>query len=198
MDRRSFLKVSSASLVAMNAENILGKNIESPISEEKGIHVRFLGTGAADWNGRDNRGELRRLSSMLVDGSFLFDLTPGNIEMIPSEYKPETIFYTHSHGDHYHPESALKLGVKNVYVSHTWYDMATKDFQQVASKMKVSMPEIKPLSVSVTLIVIISFLYSIFNNQLLREHEQQTTCVMFTIRDKMCTARTGGRTQHIT
>ena len=47
MDRRSFLKVSSASLVAMNAENILGKNIESPISEEKGIHVRFLGTGAA-------------------------------------------------------------------------------------------------------------------------------------------------------
>lgn len=145
MDRRSFLKVSSASLVAMNAENMLGKTIGTPTSEEEGMLVRFLGTGAADWNGRDDRGELRRLSSMLVDGNFLFDLTPGNIEMIPSGCKPETVFYTHSHGDHYQPECALKLGVKNVYVSNTWYDMATKDFQQAASKMQVSMPKIHPL-----------------------------------------------------
>ena len=112
---------------------------------DEALLVRFLGTGAADWNGRDDRGELRRLSSMLVDGNFLFDLTPGNIEMIPSGCKPETVFYTHSHGDHYQPECALKLGVKNVYVSNTWYDMATKDFQQAASKMQVSMPEIHPL-----------------------------------------------------
>ena len=145
MDRRSFLKVSSASLVAMNAENMLGKTIGTPTSEEEGMLVRFLGTGAADWNGQDDRGELRRLSSMLVDGNFLFDLTPGNIEMIPSGCKPETVFYTHSHGDHYQPECALKLGVKNVYVSNTWYDMAIKDFQQAASKMQVSMPEIHPL-----------------------------------------------------
>ena len=55
MDRRSFLKVSSASLVAMNAENMLGKTIGTPISEEEGMLVRFLGTGAADWNGRDDR-----------------------------------------------------------------------------------------------------------------------------------------------
>lgn len=145
MDRRSFLKVSSASLVAMNAEKMFGKTIGTPTSEDEGMLVRFLGTGAADWNGRDDRGELRRLSSMLVDGNFLFDLTPGNIEMIPSGCKPETVFYTHSHGDHYQPECALKLGVKNVYVSNTWYDMATKDFQQAASKMQVSMPEIHPL-----------------------------------------------------
>ena len=145
MDRRSFLKVSSASLVAMNAENMLGKTIGTPTSEEEGMLVRFLGTGAAEWNGQDDRGELRRLSSMLVDGNFLFDLTPGNIEMIPSGCKPETVFYTHSHGDHYQPECALKLGVKNVYVSNTWYDMAIKDFQQAASKMQVSMPEIHPL-----------------------------------------------------
>lgn len=145
MDRRSFLKVSSASLVAMNAEKMFGKTIGTPTSEDEGMLVRFLGTGAADWNGRDDRGELRRLSSMLVDGNFLFDLTPGNIEMIPSGCKPETVFYTHSHGDHYQPECALKLGVKNVYVSNTWYDMATKDFQRAASKMQVSMPEIHPL-----------------------------------------------------
>lgn len=145
MDRRSFLKVSSASLVAMNAENMLGKTIGTPTSEEEGMLVRFLGTGAADWNGQDDRGELRRLSSMLVDGNFLFDLTPGNIEMIPFGCKPETVFYTHSHGDHYQPECALELGVKNVYVSNTWYDMATKDFQQAASKMQVNMPEIHPL-----------------------------------------------------
>ena len=29
--------------------------------------VRFLGTGAADWDGVDERGELRRLSSVLLD-----------------------------------------------------------------------------------------------------------------------------------
>lgn len=145
MDRRDFLKVSSVSLMAMEADSVTAKIFNSPKEEKDRMHVRFLGTGAADWNGPDNRGELRRLSSILVDKSILFDLTPGNIEMIPPGCVPETVFYTHSHRDHYHPESALKIGIKKVYLSQTWYDIAVMDFKKTANKLNVPKPEIIPL-----------------------------------------------------
>lgn len=65
MDRRSFLKVSAASLAAAGVEsaavNVFAK---SPESVTEDMRVIFLGTGAADWKGRDSRGELRRLSSI--------------------------------------------------------------------------------------------------------------------------------------
>jgi Cft2 family RNA processing exonuclease len=111
------------------------------------LQVRFLGTGAADWKGRDERGEHRRLSSILLDDSIFIDLTATNLEMIPAEAHPETIFYTHSHGDHYHPESALRAGVKRVYLGQTWYDIAKADFQRAATQAEVPMPEIIPLYV---------------------------------------------------
>lgn len=145
MDRRSFIKASSVSMLAMSADNVAAKIFDSSDKQESGLNIRFLGTGAADWNGPDNRGELRRLSSILVDKSVLFDFTAGNIEMIPSDCQPETVFYTHSHGDHYHPESALKAGVQKVYLSHTWHDIAYMDFQKAAGKLGVPMPEIIPL-----------------------------------------------------
>lgn len=145
MDRRDFLKVSSASLMAMGTSQAAAKILEPSVEKEEGLTIRFLGTGAADWNGRDNRGELRRLSSILVDKNVLFDFTANNIEMIPSECKPEVIFYTHSHNDHYHPESALRIGIKTVYLSQTWYDIAKSDFKQAADKLNMPMPEIIPL-----------------------------------------------------
>lgn len=145
MNRRNFLKVSSASLMAMGTSQAAAKILEPSVEKEEGLTIRFLGTGAADWNGRDNRGELRRLSSILVDKNVLFDFTANNIEMIPSDYKPEVVFYTHSHNDHYHPESALKLGIKTVYLSQTWYDIAKSDFKQAADKLNMPMPEIIPL-----------------------------------------------------
>lgn len=145
MERRSFLKASALSLVT--AHSALGHAQDTGSAPEKGqgMKVRFLGTGAADWNGRDNRGELRRLSSILVDGSILFDLTAHNPEMIPAGCSPHSVFYTHSHGDHYHPETALSLGVKNVYLSHTWYDIAVNEFKQAAARLKKDMPRITPL-----------------------------------------------------
>ncbi|MBR5541017.1 MAG: MBL fold metallo-hydrolase [Bacteroides sp.] len=145
MNRRDFLKVSSASVMAMGTTQAAA-NIFVPSEEkEEGMAIRFLGTGAADWNGRDNRGELRRLSSILVDKKVLFDFTASNIEMLPSDCKPETVFYTHSHKDHYHPESALKIGIKTVYLSQTWHDIAKSDFKQAADKLNMPMPEIIPL-----------------------------------------------------
>lgn len=148
MKRRSFLKASIAvPLVTISPENVLGKESNDLMSDNEGIIVRFLGTGAADWNGRDSRGELRRLSSILVDNHILFDLTAGNIEMIPVNCKPEVLFYTHSHKDHYDPETALLLGLKRIYLSQTWYDIAKKDFKEAADRLKIVMPEIIPLYV---------------------------------------------------
>ena len=145
MDRRDFLKVSSVSLMAMGADDVAAKMFEPSQENKEGMSVRFLGTGAADWNGPDNRGEQRRLSSILVDNNVLFDFTAGNIEMIPAGLKPEVVFYTHSHNDHYHPESALKIGVKKVYLSQTWFDIAKADFEKASKKLNVQMPELIPL-----------------------------------------------------
>lgn len=148
MKRRSFLKASiAAPLVTISPENVLGKESNDLMSDNEGTIVRFLGTGAADWNGRDSRGELRRLSSILVDNHILFDLTAGNIEMIPAYCKPDVLFYTHSHKDHYDPETALLLGLKRIYLSQTWYDIAKKDFKEAADRLKIVMPEIIPLYV---------------------------------------------------
>lgn len=145
MDRRDFLKVSSVSLMAMGADDVAAKMFEPSQEKKEGMLVRFLGTGAADWNGPDNRGEQRRLSSILVDNNVLFDFTVGNIEMIPAGLKPEVVFYTHSHNDHYHPESALKIGVRKVYLSQTWFDIAKADFEKASKKLNVQMPELIPL-----------------------------------------------------
>lgn len=147
MERRSFLKASALSLMAMNTGIAEGQTATQTTAQAGEVKVRFLGTGAADWNGRDDRGELRRLSSILVDDSILFDLTAHNPEMIPSGIAPQTVFYTHSHGDHYHPETALKQGVKKVYLSQTWYDIAVQDFKRAAAKLKAEMPQIIPLHI---------------------------------------------------
>ena len=77
MDRRDFLKVSSVSLMAMGTDDVAAKIWEPSEDKKEGMAIRFLGTGAADWNGPDNRGEQRRLSSILVDKNVLFDFTAG-------------------------------------------------------------------------------------------------------------------------
>ena len=148
MNRKTFLKTTAATLLATSVEGLQAKGFAAatpPTAE--GLQVRFLGTGAADWNGRDERGEHRRLSSILLDDKIFIDLTATNLEMIPAEAHPETIFYTHSHGDHYHPASALRAGIKRVYLSQTWYDIAKADFQRVATQAERPMPEIVPLYV---------------------------------------------------
>ncbi|MBQ1952958.1 MAG: MBL fold metallo-hydrolase, partial [Alistipes sp.] len=138
---------TAATLLATSVEGLQAKGFAAMTPPSEGLQVRFLGTGAADWKGRDERGEHRRLSSILLDDSIFIDLTATNLEMIPAEAHPETIFYTHSHGDHYHPASALRAGVKRVYLGQTWYDIAKADFQRAATQAEVPMPEIIPLYV---------------------------------------------------
>lgn len=163
MDRRQFLNKSTGAIVAAG----LGSTVFPAIalgSEETSkrapavmdykpdggvpgaLKVRFLGTGAADWNGRDERGELRRLSSALWDNLVLTDFTPTDEDMVPPGVRPEVIFYTHSHGDHYNPGAALKLGVKRVYLGSTWVERARADFEKAASGTGLEIPEIIPVS----------------------------------------------------
>ena len=153
MDRRSFIKIAAASALAVGAKGANAAIFDSETytnamqQAEAGLSVRFLGTGAADWFEKDERGEYRRLSSILVEGHILIDFTPTAKDMIPPMAHPDTIFYTHSHGDHYNPKAAIELGVKRVYLSNTWYDCAVDDFAREARALKVSAPEIIPLYV---------------------------------------------------
>ena len=110
-----------------------------------GIHVRFLGTGGADWNGPSESGELRRHASILADGKVLFDYTPSAADMVPTK-RPEVVFYTHSHNDHYDAKAALELGIKRVYLGETWIERARNDFQKASESTGVPVPEIIPLA----------------------------------------------------
>lgn len=153
MDRRSFIKIAAASALVVgakgaNAAIFDGENYRNAMQQDDaGLSVRFLGTGAADWFDKDERGEYRRLSSVLLEGHIIIDFTPSAKDMIPPMAHPDTIFYTHSHGDHYNPKAAIELGIKRVYLSNTWYDCAVADFTREAKKLKVSAPEIIPLYV---------------------------------------------------
>ena len=135
MNRKEFIiGVTAAGLAP--ALSVAGKD---------GLRLRFLGTGAADWNGKDNRGEQRRLSSVLIDNAILIDFTSSAFDMLPKGVKPEVVFYTHSHGDHYKPLDALKLGVKRVYVHASWVEDARTEFA-AAAKPGVPVPEVRGLA----------------------------------------------------
>lgn len=114
-----------------------------------GIRVRFLGTGGADWNGPAESGELRRHASILADGKVLFDYTPSAADMVP-EAKPEVVFYTHSHNDHYDARAALELGIKRVYLGETWLERVRSDFRRASEATGAPVPEIIPLALGQT------------------------------------------------
>ena len=103
-----------------------------------GLRIRFLGTGASDWKGLDERGEWRRWSSILVDNAVLVDFTAQSVDQLPAGVRPEAIFYTHSHRDHYDPAEALKLGVKRAYVHESWAEGARKEFAAAAGELGVA------------------------------------------------------------
>ena len=159
MDRRHFLGSAALAAAAVATSHPLAAASVAHDSPEgasapgrkaapapDGLAVRFLGTGAADWKGPDERGEHRRLSSVLVERSFLIDFTPSDRDMLPEDVHPEVIFYTHSHGDHYNPQAALEAGVRQVYVNATILQKAKEEFQDAAEKLGYPEPVITSLS----------------------------------------------------
>ena len=149
MNRRTFMGVAgSALLTAAQDSKAAGLAAKATaLDEKKGLKVRFLGTGAADWHGRDERGELRRLSSILLDGRILIDFTKSARDMLPEGCHPETIFYTHSHDDHFNAEDAIELGIKTAYLSQTWFDIASSEFAAASRKLSKPAPQIIPVCI---------------------------------------------------
>ncbi|MBR1434083.1 MAG: MBL fold metallo-hydrolase [Bacteroidales bacterium] len=175
MKRRNFLKIAAASSIAVAASplSVFGNDQVPPqrpprgangggrpggfppmeegpkeyVPTGEGIHVRFLGTGAADWWGPKEDGELRRNASALFDRKVLIDFTDTAKDMVPSGVKPEVIFYTHSHNDHYRPKAALELGIKRVYLGETWLDRAKEDFRKASEETGLPIPSITPLKI---------------------------------------------------
>ena len=131
MNRREFITTGAAAgiLAALGADAA-----EAPRS---GIKVRFLGSGAA--GGGDS---LRKCSSVLLDDKVLIDLTHFALPQLPAGVKPEVIFQTHSHDDHYDPWTIVKLGVKRMYVQETWAAAAKRETAAVAAKLNLPAPEV--------------------------------------------------------
>jgi len=138
------------------------------------LTVRFLGTGAADWNGQDERGELRRLSSILLDGRVLIDFTSSDADMLPEDFKAENIFYTHSHNDHYQPQAAVKLGVRRVFVSDSWESRCREDFRTACSEADVEEPEIIPMKIGQKVIIDGLTITALPANHWTRDIQEQT------------------------
>ena len=137
MNRREFIVGAAAAGVIPGA---FAKDVPA------GLRIRFLGTGAADWDGKDAHGEQRRWSSILVDDAVLVDFTMQDADMLPPGIRPGVIFYTHSHGDHYQPVVAMKHGVKRVYVHESWVEGAREEFALGARKMGISAPVVRGLA----------------------------------------------------
>ena len=114
---------------------------------EGGLKVRFLGTGAADWCGPRTAGEWRHLTSVLLDDCVLIDFRWSATEVLPKGTVPEIVFYTHSHGDHYNPDDAVRLGVKRVYCGDSWAGDAVKELATAAAKAGKAAPDVIPLRI---------------------------------------------------
>ena len=146
MNRRTFL----GGMGAATAVGLAGEaKADAPVGEE-GLHVRFLGSGSACWEKEPRTSKIfRRYSSVLVDGAFLIDYTWMAEDMLPEGCRSDAIVYTHSHGDHYDPRAAVKLGVKHVYLQRGWVADAKRDFEKAVEKAGGVVPEIHPLDVCV-------------------------------------------------
>ena len=110
----------------------------------RGIKVRFLGSGAAGWkpSWSDGNPHMRRQSSVLLDGRVLIDFTSCGFDMMPEGCRPEVLFQTHSHGDHYNPSAAVRSGVRRMYVQETWAAAARREVSQAAEKLSLPAPEV--------------------------------------------------------
>ena len=135
MKRRTFLGgMGAAAAVGLATE--VGHAVPSAPSGDEGLHVRFLGSGSACWEKEPRTSKIfRRYSSVLIDGRFLIDYTWMAEDMLPEGCRPDTVIYTHSHGDHYDPRAAVKLGVKHVYLQRGWLADAKRDFERAVANL---------------------------------------------------------------
>ena len=85
---------------------------------------------------------MRRQSSVLLDGRVLVDFTPCSFDMLPAGCRPEVLFQTHSHGDHYNPAAAVKSGVRRMYVQESWAAAARREVAAAAERLSLPAPDV--------------------------------------------------------
>lgn len=148
VNRRDFLKGfgAAATLGCYASANAAFGKVETASSAIDGVRIRFLGTGAADWEKPDPKLGFRRLTSVLLENSILVDFTASARDMLPTGCSPDAIFYTHSHEDHYDSVSAVALGVKRVYCHESWTDGLAREVAAAAEKAGVAAPRVIPLA----------------------------------------------------
>ena len=144
--RREFM-VEAGAVVAsgyVSADEGTGHGAAESQGEQRGIRVRFLGSGASSWNPEwiKTSPHMRRQSSVLLEGRVLIDFTNCSFDMLPKGCRPEVLFQTHSHGDHYNPVAAVKSGVKRMYVQETWASAARQAVDAAAKKLSLPAPEV--------------------------------------------------------
>lgn len=146
MNRRQFLfGAVAAGLGGVHAEEPSPSAEESPVRQAgTGIKIRFLGSGASGWDPEWalKNPHMRRQSSVLLEGRVLIDFTGCGFDLMPAGCRPEALFQTHSHGDHYSPQAAVKSGVKRMYVQESWAAAAKADIAQAAEKLSLPAPEV--------------------------------------------------------
>ena len=140
MNRGDFLR-SAAALA------VVGCGWNDGVAEAeptRGIRVRFLGSGASGWKSEwaKTLPHMRRQSSVLLENRVLIDYTWSAADMLPKGCRPEAIFVTHSHGDHYDPQATVRLGVKRMYVHETWATAARREMEAAAKKLDLPVPEV--------------------------------------------------------
>jgi len=97
-----------------------GEPKEADGSSSKQLELLFLGTGAANWprryppeNKNLSRGQVRAMSSILVNGKILIDCGPTVLDVMkcydvnPAEITD--ILLTHTHSDHLHSGNILTI-----------------------------------------------------------------------------------------
>lgn len=103
------------------------------------MKIQFLGTGAADWAGPDDRGEYRRMTSTLLDETLLIDATSAVLEQIADKDKITDVFLTHSHADHFDLAALKALAPCRIYAHESWASEISGAGLQVIS-LKIGQP----------------------------------------------------------
>ena len=129
--RRNFLKMTTMGTAAFTVGLIPGSTYAaeskpdrwtkaSGESYAKKVELLFLGTGAADWPSKYPpikkklaRGQVRGMSSMLINGHILIDCGPTVLDAM-NRYKVNPvgitdILLTHTHSDHFHQDTILAI-----------------------------------------------------------------------------------------
>ncbi len=130
-DRRGFLKMTTIGAALLAAGRISGSSYAGEGKPQKEgnasdgpaegkAELLFLGTGAADWPRKYPplekqlaRGQVRGMSSILVNGHILIDCGPTVLDVM-KRYKVNPaditdVLLTHTHRDHFHQDTLLAI-----------------------------------------------------------------------------------------